>query len=168
MLPPLVSRLVSDPSLAIEHARRYAALTEAELAYAGQYWQRRAVAAVAAAVLLGVGLMLGGVALLVAQGPGAQAGWQASWLFWAVPLVPLALGVLAAFIAAGSVQPTPFATLRAQLAQDAALLLPATAQTAAQAMANSAVAQSPEPVGEPAFSPPSSASSAPAREAEPS
>jgi hypothetical protein len=81
--------------------------------------------------------------------------------------VPLALGVLAAFIAAGSIQPTPFATLRAQLAQDAALLLPATAQTAAQAMANSAVAQSPEPVTEPvgAYS---SASPATAREADPS
>lgn len=124
MLPPLVSRLVSDPSLAIEHARRYAALTEAELAYAGRCWQRRLLAAVAAVVLLAGGVMLAGVALLIAQGPGAQAGWQAGVGFWAVPLLPLALGAVAMRIALRPAHPAPFDTLRAQLAQDAGLLVP--------------------------------------------
>lgn len=131
MFPPLVSRFVADPSLALEHVKRYVALAEAEVAYAGKFWQRRVIAGVCAAVLFGVGGILGGVALLLAQMPVAPGvAWQPSWLFWAVPLVPLVGAIAASLVAAGAVQPAPFSTLREQLAQDAALLMPSSAADA--------------------------------------
>ena len=117
---PLLSLATTRPQLLVDHAAAYAELVGAELGWASARMQRQAVLAVAATLLLGLALVLGGVALLLCASLPIGA-MPAPWALWAVPLAP---GVLAALCALGMKMGEPaqaFEKLKLQARADLAL-----------------------------------------------
>ena len=121
MFHPLVKLVATQPQLVAHHLGAYAHLASAQASDALLALRGRAVLGAAAGALFVLGLLLAGVALLLAAvTPMTQM--PAPWLLAAAPAVPL-LGAVAAWWAmrrrpwAWSLDP-----LREQLAADAALL----------------------------------------------
>ena len=121
MIHPFFTRLVTQPGLFAEHAGAYAELAAAEAQQLGTRWKRQLLLAALTGVCTLVGLMLAGMALLLAAALPAAA-MPAAWALWVVPLVPLvaAAGAAASLWRMRSV--AAFALLRGQIAADARLL----------------------------------------------
>lgn len=121
MLHPLMKLVTTQPQLVAHHLGAYAHLASAQ-AFDGLVALRgRAVLGATAAVLLVLGVLLAGVALLLA----AVTPWDempAPWLLVAAPALPL----IAAAVSWWTMRQRPWAwsldPLREQLAADAALL----------------------------------------------
>lgn len=121
MIHPVFRLAASQPLLLAEHAAAYAGLVSEELVSRGTSLKRRVALQLAGAAGLLVAIMLAGVALLLwASLP--DAGFRAPWLLWLVPALPAVLGGWALWLAQEPDTSEPFASLRSQLAQDAALL----------------------------------------------
>lgn len=121
MIHPVFRLAASQPRLLVGHVGAYADLLHEELALSGQVLQQRLLWQLACALCLTVTAVLAGVALLMwATLPLQDA--RAAWLLVVTPLLPLALGMWAADCARRYPQTDPFARLRAQLAEDTALL----------------------------------------------
>ncbi|MDP3810816.1 MAG: hypothetical protein Q8Q78_07410 [Hydrogenophaga sp.] len=121
MLHPVFRLAASQPQLLAEHAAGYAGLLAEELASSGVQLKRRVTLQIVGLLSLMVAAILCGVAVLLwASLP--LASLQQPWLLWFTPLVPALLGALALWLANSAGVPPAFATLREQLAQDAALL----------------------------------------------
>lgn len=121
MIHPLFITMAKEPGLFLEHADAYADLAVAELTSWRSQLQQRAMFAAAAALFALLGLGLAGVAGLLA----AALPWQTMPLPWVLWALPLALLLLAAFLARRAQQlgnDTAFSTLRGQIAQDLATL----------------------------------------------
>lgn len=121
MIHPLFITMAKEPGLFLEHADAYADLAVAELTSWRSQLQQRAMFAAAAALFALLGLGLAGVAGLLA----AALPWQTMPLPWVLWALPLALLLLAAFLAWRAQQlgnDTAFSTLRGQIAQDLATL----------------------------------------------
>ncbi|MBQ1761377.1 MAG: hypothetical protein IIZ92_00570 [Aquincola sp.] len=121
MFHALFRLIASRPQLLAEHAEGYADLIAQEVQAASARWKRSlmlgAVGGVSALVAL---LMLGTALMLWAVTP--DASMRAPWLLWVVPAVPavVAIGCLSAL--SGQAKGGGFASLREQLAADAAML----------------------------------------------
>ncbi len=105
----------------LEDADAYAGLAGAELTSWGRQLQQRTMFAAAAALFALLGLGLAGVAGLLA----AALPWQTMPMRWVLWALPLALLLLAAFLAWRAHQlgnDTALSTLRGQIAQDLATL----------------------------------------------
>lgn len=121
MIHPAFITLAKRPALLLEHADAYTDLASAELDEWVARWKRHAMAGVAAAVLTAMGLFLAGTAgLLVAAIP--LQDMPMTWLLWAIPGVPLTLGLCVGWIVLTAEQPAPFSSLRQQVSQDLATL----------------------------------------------
>ncbi|WP_332738646.1 hypothetical protein [Hydrogenophaga sp.] len=121
MLHPVFRLAASQPQLLAEHAAGYAGLLAEELAISGAQLKRRIALQIVGLLGLMVAAILGGVAVLLwASLPAASM--QQPWLLWFVPLVPALLGALALWVSNSNPVEPAFATLREQLAQDAAML----------------------------------------------
>lgn len=121
MIHPLFITMAKEPGLFLEHADAYADLAVAELTSWRSQLQQRAMFAAAAALFALLGLGLAGVAGLLA----AALPWQTMPMPWVLWALPLALLLLAAFLAWRAQQlgnDTAFSTLRGQIAQDLATL----------------------------------------------
>ena len=126
MLHPVFRLAASQPQLLAEHAAGYAGLLAEEVTSSGAHIKKRITLQVVGLLCLMIASILGGVAVLLwASLPPASL--QQPWLLWLTPLVPVVLGVLALLMAQSHKAPPAFATLRAQFAQDAALLRRTTA-----------------------------------------
>ncbi|KRB96353.1 hypothetical protein D9M68_695600 [compost metagenome] len=126
MLHPVFRLAASQPQLLAEHAAGYAGLLAEELAISGAQLKRRVTLQIVGLLGLMVATILGGVAVLLwASLPAASM--QQPWLLWFVPLVPALLGALALWVSNSNPVEPAFATLREQLAQDAAMLRRTTA-----------------------------------------
>lgn len=126
MLHPVFRLAASQPQLLAEHAAGYAGLLAEELAISGAQLKRRIALQIVGLLGLMVAAILGGVAVLLwASLPAASM--QQPWLLWFVPLVPALLGALALWVSNSNPVEPAFATLREQLAQDAAMLRRTTA-----------------------------------------
>jgi cytochrome bd-type quinol oxidase subunit 2 len=126
MLHPVFRLAASQPQLLAEHAAGYAGLLAEEVTSSGAHIKRRITLQIVGLLSLMVAAILCGVAVLLwASLPAASL--QQPWLLWFTPLVPGVLGALALIVAQGRSAPPAFATLRAQFAQDAALLRRTTA-----------------------------------------
>lgn len=121
MIHPAFIALARQPGLVIDHADAYLDLASAELDEWSGQWKRRAGLGVTAAVLAGIGLLLGGVALL-ALAVVPVSDMPLPWLLLVVPLVPLLAAAALAAYRHRLVQQPAFAELRQQLAQDLATL----------------------------------------------
>ena len=121
MIHPLFTRLVTQPGLFAEHAGAYAELAAAEAQQLGTRWKRQLLLAVVTGVCTLVGLLLTGMALLLAAAV-PMAAMPAAWALWVVPALPLvaAAGAAASLWRMQSV--AAFALLRGQIAADARLL----------------------------------------------
>lgn len=117
MLHPLFSVLIQRPELLAEHIAGYAALVQEDAAAMTGDLRVRLIAAVAALLLLGVFLVLAGVAVML--------GFVLDRFHWALLVAPgVALaGGLAAVVMAQRTRPVQrFAEVKAQLGEDLALL----------------------------------------------
>lgn len=121
MLHALFRLIASQPQMLAEHAEGYADLIAQEMQAARARWKRSlmlgavgGLSALVAVLMLGVALMLWAVT--------PDASLRAPWLLWVVPAVPalVAIGCFSALSAQAKGQ--GFATLREQLAADAAML----------------------------------------------
>lgn len=114
---PLLRVIASEPEALAEHAAAYADLAGDELQRLQAQWGRRALWFVVSAVAGFTALLLGGVALMLWAVVPPRDGAPV-WLLLAVPLLPLAVAVGAAWIAHRQSAAPPFAVLRAQLRED--------------------------------------------------
>lgn len=124
MLPVLhpVFRLVAtEPVLLAEHASAYASLFSEELAQASARLQRALAWRLVALGCWTAAATLAGTALLL-WGALPEPGVRLPWVLGAVPLLPGLLGFWALWMARERPAEPAFATLRLQLARDAALL----------------------------------------------
>lgn len=121
MMHPLFRLAAAQPMLLAEHVGAYAGLVSEELLICAAVAQRRLLWLLAGALGLAVAATLAGVALLLwaSLPPG---GAPAPWLLVVTPLLPAALGLWAVWRAQAHRSGEPLARLRAQLAEDAALL----------------------------------------------
>jgi len=121
MIHPVFRLAASQPFLLAEHAAAYAGLVSEELSSRSAQLKRRLALQLAGAAGLLVAAVLAGVALLLwASLP--EAGFRAPWLLLLTPALPAVLGLWALWRAQEHESTEPFASLRLQLAQDAALL----------------------------------------------
>ena len=117
---PLLSLATSRPQLLVDHAAVYAELAGAELGWARERIQKQAVLGVASTLLLGLALVLGGVAaLLWASLP--MASMTAPWALWAVPLAPAAAAVVCGLMMRNNEPAQAFEKLKQQARADLAL-----------------------------------------------
>ncbi len=121
MIHPAFLAIAQQPGLVLDHAGGYAELASAEFDEWSQQVKRRATLSAASALLLVLGLVLGGVALL-ALAVVPLADMPHPWLLALVPAVPLLAAAALAGCVARSQKLTPFSDLRQQLAQDLATL----------------------------------------------
>src|SRR3990167_4589409 len=127
MIHPVFRLAASQPQLLAEHAAAYAGLLGEELAMGSARLKRRLALQLAGgarppggAGARGGGVLLGVALLLWASLPGAGA--RAPWLFVLTPVLPAVLGLWALWLAQDRETVEWFASLRRQLAEDAALL----------------------------------------------
>lgn len=121
MIHPVFRLAAAQPMLLAAHVGAYAGLVSEELHTGAAAVQRRLLWQLGGALCLAVAAVLAGVALLlwVSLAPGAA---PAAWLFVATPLLPAVLGLAACWRAQAHRNGELLARLRAQLAEDAALL----------------------------------------------
>lgn len=121
MLHALFRLVTSQPQLLAEHAEGYADLIAQEVQAASTRWKRSVmlgavggVSALAMLLLLGIALMLWAVT--------PDAAMRAPWLLVVVPAVPAVVAIGCFSALSGQARGNGFATLREQLAADAAML----------------------------------------------
>lgn len=121
MIHPVFRLAAAQPMLLAAHVGAYAGLVSEELNTGAAALQRRLLWLLGGALCLAVAAVLAGVALLLwtSRAPGAT---PAAWLFVVTPLLPAALGLAACRRAQARRHGEPLTRLRAQLAEDAALL----------------------------------------------
>ena len=114
-------RLVAtQPQLLADHVEAYAALVNDEMGDAVSAWTRRVLLSAVALGLLGVGAVLGGVALMFwAVMPALDV--PAIWALLMVPAVPIAVSLLC-LLACRRELPSAFADMKQQFAVDFAML----------------------------------------------
>lgn len=113
MLPPFLRILINEPELVAEHISAYSSL----IAHDVHLWQTRIQKRVLLKLLMGGSLLLtllfSGIALMV---------WGATdshhWTLIVVPLIPLALTIVVAFLASGNTSRQPFEASRKQFRAD--------------------------------------------------
>ena len=118
---PLLKLAASQPHLLADHAQAYAALATEEAKNFSVSWLTRIAYYVGAAVLALIGLILVGVALLVAAATLPEQR-SAEWAFYVVPLTPFLIAAICMVIARAKSTGTTFASLKAQVQADKALL----------------------------------------------
>lgn len=121
MIHPILRLAASQPQLIGDHVEAYAELIGSEVKRTGAAWTRRAVLFAASAMLLLLGLVFAGVALMLwAALP--PSGYQAPWVLLAVPGVVLVGAVACFFVAKGSPVESAFDTVKKQIDADMAVL----------------------------------------------
>lgn len=121
MLPPWLKLVTGQPQLLAEHAEAYGELLQAEATALSTVWLRQAVLGALAMAGFAVAAVLAGVALML-WATTAPAQWQAPWLLWAVPALPLAAAGLCLVLSRQRAVTVPFGVLRQQLRADWGLL----------------------------------------------
>jgi hypothetical protein len=124
---PLLRLIASQPQWLAEHAQAYAELLSNEIGSASTTWKRRAALYGLAGVGLGVGLVLGGVALMLwGVVPAGQI--HAPWALIITPLVPLVLAVACTAAARAGGTDAAFEQVRGQVQADMLMLREAGAE----------------------------------------
>jgi hypothetical protein len=121
VIHPVFRLVAAQPQWLAVHAAAYAGLVSEELALSGAGLRRRLVLQLTGAACLLVAATLAGVALLLWAGL-PDAGLRHPWLFVLTPVLPLVAGLWALQLSQAQTAHDPWARLRLQLSQDAALL----------------------------------------------
>ena len=122
IIQPLARLALWTPRLLADHAQGYADLAATELEAWLVHARRQAVGYVLATCATLLGLVLSGVALMLAAvAPDPLP--QTAWALWLVPAVPLMVGAgCAVWLWNRGQAPTPLAALRLQWELDLAML----------------------------------------------
>jgi hypothetical protein len=121
MIHPLFKLVVTRPELLADHVAAYGHLVAVQASEAAVQLRVRALLLGGVLIGCGVGLGLGGIALLLAAAlPTSQMPMP--WLLAAVPLLPLAAAGVCAIVLQRRPEAWSLQTLREQFAADAALL----------------------------------------------
>lgn len=122
MLHPLFHLVATQPQLLGQHAQAYGELVGTELSAQASVWGRRALLTALALCLLGVTVVLAGVALMLWATLVPEP--RAAWVLLVVPSVP-GVGAIACYLLArqrSAADAEAFAELRRQMQADLALL----------------------------------------------
>lgn len=119
MLHPLLRLALARPDLLANHASAYAGLALDNARDVVADWQWRLVGWALLAGGLSLCLILGGVALMLY---GAVAAPPTPWLLWAVPLTPLLIALIGAWLARRPGAPRRGASVAQQFEADLSLL----------------------------------------------
>ena len=120
MIHPLFRLIARQPHLVVEHAQAYAALVGEQVGVAADAFKQRMVLMVVAGVLLFVGVLFAGTALMLW---GASAGdMRAPWALFVGPLVPLVAGLGCFFAGKGKPRVSPLDKVREQMSADIEML----------------------------------------------
>jgi len=121
MIHPLLRLITTEPHLLGDHVEAYADLVGDEVKKTGAAWSLRLGLYAAALCLVGVGLVLTGVALMLwAALP--SSGFQAPWVLVAVPVVTFVLAGACILIARRKPLESAFDNVKKQLSADMAML----------------------------------------------
>jgi len=117
---PLLSVLVNQPQLLLDHAQAYAVLFQEEFSSSRKAWRQRVMLQAAALCCLAVAAILAGAAVMLwAVTPLTQV--HDSWVLWVTPLLPLAIALVCGLSAQSATQGKDFATLWRQVRADLAM-----------------------------------------------
>ena len=121
MIHPLLRLAATEPQLLGDHVEAYAALVGEELGRASSSWVMRIGLYVAALAMVCVGLVLIGVALLLAASvPSSE--YPATWALFVVPLAPFVIAAACVFVARSKPIASAFDKIKSQLDADMAML----------------------------------------------
>lgn len=122
MLHPIFHLVATQPQLLGQHAQAYGELVGAELSAQASVWSRRALLIALTLCLLGVTVVLAGVALMLWATLVPEP--RSAWVLLVVPSVP-AVGAIVCYLLArqrSAADADAFAELRRQMQADLALL----------------------------------------------
>ena len=120
MIHPLLRLIATQPQLLADHAEAYAGLVGEEWSKTTANWKQRVLLNALALCLLGVAVVLAGVALMFwAVIPSADI--QAPWALIVAPALPAVVAIVCVIAGRGSNGAT-FSDLRQQVAADLAML----------------------------------------------
>ena len=121
MIHPLLRLIATEPHLLGDHVEAYAELVGDEVSKASTGWVTRIGLYAAAAMMLGICLVLAGASVLLwAALPTAIH--TAPWAMVVTPLVPLVVAVACVVMARSKPTQSGFDTVRRQLSADMAML----------------------------------------------
>lgn len=121
MIHPLLRLAATEPHLLGDHVEAYAALVGEELGRASTSWLTRIGLYIVALAMVGVGLVLFGVALLlVATIPASE--YPATWALVVVPIAPFVIAGVCILFARGKPIASAFDKIKAQLNADMSML----------------------------------------------
>ncbi len=121
MIHPLLRLIATEPQVLGDHVEAYAELVGDEVRKTGSAWGLRLGLYAAALCLLGVSLVLAGVALMLwAALP--PSSFQAPWMLIAVPAAAFVAAAACALLARRNPVENAFDNIRKQLSADIAML----------------------------------------------
>lgn len=121
MIHPLLRLAATQPHLIGDHVENYAALVGEEVNKVSTAWLTRAGLYLGAFVLVAVGLVLAGVALML-RATVPASDYAAGWALVVVPLTPFVIGAICVVVARARPVEDAFATVKKQINADMAML----------------------------------------------
>lgn len=121
MIHPLLRLAATQPHLLGDHVEAYAALVGEEVSKVSTSLMIRAGLLLGAALMVVVGLVLVGVALML-RATVPAGDYTAGWALFVVPLTPFVIGAICIVVARVQSTEKPFDTIKKQLNADMAML----------------------------------------------
>lgn len=121
MIHPLLRLAATEPHLLGDHVEAYASLVGEEVTKASTSWVVRIGLYLAALAMVGVGLVLVGVALLLAATLPAS-DYAAGWALYVVPATPFLIAAICVLVARSKPIVGAFDRIKMQLNADMAML----------------------------------------------
>ncbi len=121
MIHPLLRLAVSQPHLLGDHVEAYASLVGEEVSRYSTSWMVRIGLYMVCLCMVGVGLVLVGVALLLCAAVPASE-YPATWAMFVIPLTPFVIAVACVIAARMTSVGEPFDEVRKQMQADMAML----------------------------------------------
>ena len=121
MIHPLLRLAATQPHLIGDHVENYAALVGEEVSKVSTSWLTRIGLYFGAVVLVAVGLVLVGVALML-RATVPASDYSAGWALVVVPLTPFVLAAICVVVARVKPIEQAFATIKKQMNADMAML----------------------------------------------
>lgn len=121
MIHPLLRLAVTEPHLLGDHVSAYASLVGEEAAKASTAWITRIGLYVAAVAMVVLGVVLVGIALLLAAAL-PSGDYPAAWAMFVVPATPFVVAAVCVLVARSKPIATAFGRVKAQLDADMAML----------------------------------------------
>ena len=121
MIHPLLRLAATEPHLLGNHVEAYASLVGEEVTKASTSWVMRIGLYLGALAMLGVGLVLVGVALLLTAAL-PSSDYPARWAMFVIPATPFVVALACVLVARSKPVASAFERIKIQLNADMAML----------------------------------------------